>query len=203
VAVVIEAGRVNTHSFFPPIPGWLVVEGIFGVYIGLMIMLGLLFGIPILIVGVLYAKWLGKRIYQLPDPDETQSGFVRPDTQSAYNEFVQAADERQKELPSLTVSLLPIVVPIILIFINTTLTALDMTAGFLGTLVFLGKPIIAVTIGLLIAIYTLTLQQTRVDTLERMEEGIQDAGIILLVTGAGGALGNVLRESGAGDYIAE
>src|SRR5699024_10301529 len=123
--------------------------------------------------------------------------------QSAYNEFVQAADERQKELPSLTVSLQPIVVPIILIFINAKLTALDMTAGFLGTLVFLGKPIIAITIGLLIEIYTLTLKQTRVDTLDLMEEGIQDAGIILLVTGAGRALGNVLRESGAGDYIAE
>src|SRR5699024_7439649 len=39
--------------------------------------------------------------------------------------------------------------------------------------------------------------------LERMEDGIKSAGIILLVTGAGGALGNVLRASGAGDYIAE
>lgn len=202
IGVALAAGLVITHSLVPPTPGPLGVAGIFDVDIGLMIMLGLLFGIPILIVGVLYAKWLGKRIYQLPDPDETQSGFVRPDTQSAYNEFVQAADERQKELPSLTVSLLPIVVPIILIFINTTLTALDMTAGFLGTLIFLGKPIIAVTIGLLIAIYTLTLKQSRTETLDRMEEGIQDAGIILLVTGAGGALGNVLRESGAGDYIA-
>src|SRR5699024_12809781 len=41
------------------------------------------------------------------------------------------------------------------------------------------------------------------DSLERMEEGFKSAGIILLVTGAGCALGNVLRASGAGDYIAE
>src|SRR5699024_3479669 len=111
--------------------------------------------------------------------------------------------ERQKKLPSLLTSILPILIPIILIFVNTTLSALDLTNGVYGILIFLGNPIIAVAIGLLISIYTLTLGDSRENTLDRMEEGIQTAGIILLVTGAGGALGNVLRESGAGDYIAE
>lgn len=203
IGVALAAGLVITHSLVPPTPGPLGVAGIFGVDIGLMIALGLLFGIPTLIVGVLYAKWLGNKIYQLPNPDETQSDFVRPDTKSAYEEFVELSNERQKELPSLMVSLLPIIVPIVLIFINTTLDALEMTEGFMNIFLFLGHPVIAVAIGLLISIYTLTLKESRTNTLEQMEEGIKDAGIILLVTGAGGALGNVLRESGAGDYIAE
>lgn len=201
IGVALAVGLVITHSLVPPTPGPLGVAGIFDVDIGLMILLGLLFGIPLMIVGVLYAKWLGKRIHQIPDEDG--DGFHRPEEIDAYSEFLELADEREKELPSLLISILPILVPIILIFVNTTLSALELTEGVYGIFTFLGNPIIAVAVGLLIAIYTLTLKDSRENTLERMEEGIQTAGIILLVTGAGGALGNVLRESGAGDYIAE
>lgn len=200
IGVALAVGLVITHSLVPPTPGPLGVAGIFGVDIGMMILFGLIFGLPIMVVGLLYAKWLGKRIYQLPN--ETGNEFHRPSEISAYNEFLELADERQKELPSLLKSTMPILVPIILIFVNTTLAAMDLTGGFYGAFTFLGNPIIAVAIGLLIAVYTLTNKTSRLDTLEQMESGIQDAGIILLVTGAGGALGNVLRESGAGDFIA-
>ena len=200
LGVSLAVGLVITHSLVPPTPGPLGVAGIFGVDIGIMIGLGILFGIPMLIAGVLYAKWLGKKIYQIPD--DSDSGFIRPDAKMAYNEFVALADERSKELPSLTRSFIPILIPIILIFLNTTLEALELTDGFYSYLIFLGKPIIAVSIGLIAAIYLLTSKLNRLETLERMEEGIQTAGVILLVTGAGGAFGFVLRESGAGDFIA-
>lgn len=200
LGVSLAVGLVITHSLVPPTPGPLGVAGIFGVDIGIMIGLGILFGIPMLIAGVLYAKWLGKKIYQIPD--DSDSGFIRPDAKMAYNEFVALADERSKELPSLTRSFMPILIPIILIFLNTTLEALELTDGFYSYLIFLGKPIIAVSIGLIAAIYLLTSKLNRLETLERMEEGIQTAGVILLVTGAGGAFGFVLRESGAGDFIA-
>lgn len=200
LGVALAVGLVITHSLVPPTPGPLGVAGIFGVDIGLMIALGLLFGIPIMIVGVLYAKWLGNRIYQIPD--DSESGFSRPDTKIAYQEFLDLADKKSADLPSLSRSLMPILIPIILIFLNTTLLAMDLTTGFYGILIFLGKPIIAVSIGLIAAIYALAGHLSRSETLDRMEEGIQTAGIIILVTGAGGALGAVLRESGAGDFIA-
>ncbi|WP_342574822.1 gluconate:H+ symporter [Solibacillus sp. FSL K6-1781] len=200
LGVSLAVGLVITHSLVPPTPGPLGVAGIFGVDIGIMIGLGILFGIPMLVAGVLYAKWLGKKIYQIPD--DSESGFIRPDAKMAYNEFVALADERSKELPSLTRSFMPILIPIVLIFLNTTLDALELTDGFYSYLIFLGKPIIAVSIGLIAAIYLLTSKLNRLETLERMEEGIQTAGVILLVTGAGGAFGFVLRESGAGDFIA-
>ena len=57
-------------------PGPLGVAGIFGVDIGVMILTGLLSD-PVFITGIYYSKWLGKRIYQLPD--ETGLGWVRPD----------------------------------------------------------------------------------------------------------------------------
>jgi len=56
---------------------------------------------------------------------------------------------------------------------------------------------------LIIAIYGLTWKTPRKVTLQDMETGIKSAGIIILVTGGGGALGQVLRDSGAGDYIAK
>ena len=200
LGVALAVGLVITHSLVPPTPGPLGVAGIFNVDIGVMIGLGLLFGIPMLIAGVLYAKWLGNKIYQLPD--DSENGFYRPTAKEAYKEFLDLEAERSPNLPSLTKSLMPILIPIILIFLNTTLGSLGLTDGVYASFIFLGKPIIAVTIGLLIAIYTLTNKMSRMETLEKMEDGIQTAGIILLVTGAGGAFGYVLRESGAGDYIA-
>ncbi len=93
---------------------------------------------------------------------------------------------------------MPILIPLILILGNTILSAMELKGGLYDYLIFLGSPVIAVGIGLLIALYGLFGHLRRSEALDRMEEGIQSAGIILLVTGAGGALGNVLRESGAG-----
>src|SRR5690625_5977068 len=95
-------------------------------------------------------------------------------------------------------SIMPILIPIILIFFNTTLVTLNDTGvisvneTFVSYVTFFGDPVIAVGIGLIVSIYTLARHVTRLDALERMEDGIKSAGIILLVTGAGGALGNVL-----------
>ena len=119
-----------------------------------------------------------------------------------FDDFVEQSDERNKELPSLFLSLLPIVLPIVLIFLNTTLTALELTEGWYDYIIFLGKPIIAVGLSLIVAIYGLARHWKREDTLARMEEGMNSVGVILLITGGGGAFGYVLRESGAGDYIA-
>ncbi|MBM7706462.1 GntP family permease [Chryseomicrobium aureum] len=201
LGVALAIGLVATHHAVPPTPGPLGVAGIFGVDVGLMILWGLIFAVPIIIVGVFYAQWVGKRIYQIPSEDGL--GFVRPENVSAYDEFIALSSEREKELPSLFKSILPILLPIVLIFINTTLTALEISGGAIDYLLFLGKPVIAVALGLVAAIYALANRLKREEALERMEEGMTTAGIILLVTGAGGALGQVLRESGAGDYIAQ
>jgi GntP family gluconate:H+ symporter len=68
---------------------------------------------------------------------------------------------------------------------------------------FVGHPVIAVGIGVLVAVYGLVPKMPKDQVLAHLEKGVESAGIILLVTGAGGALGAVLRASGAGDYIGE
>ena len=198
LGVALGIGLTATHHAVPPTPGPLAVAGIYGVDVGLMIIWGLIFGIGIVITGVLYGKWIGQRIYQLPDED---GDWYRPEERQTYQETSE--EEAQQELPSFAFSLAPILVPIVLIFMNTTLGALGLESGIFGYIQFLGNPVIAVGLGLLIAIYGLYGHARRRDALDTMEDGLRSAGIILVVTGSGGALGNVLRESGAGEYMGE
>ncbi|WP_026701586.1 GntP family permease [Salibacterium aidingense] len=199
LGVALGVGLTATHHVVPPTPGPLGVAGIFEIDVGLMLLWGLLFGIPIVISGVFYAKWIGKKIYQVPAKDGLD--YVRPDQPATLEEYYEM--QESKDLPGFVISVAPIILPVILIFLNTTIDGLGMEGVFADYAAFFGSPVIAVAIGLIVAIYGLFHKVRQSDAMERMEEGMQTAGIILLVTGAGGALGEVLRESGSGDFIGE
>lgn len=205
LGVALAGGLILTHHAVPPTPGPLGVAAIFGVDIGAMMMAGLVLAIPCVIGVVIYARWLGTRY-----PDFTpENRDEDADLHAVHQRYL--AEKEAKALPSLTLSLLPIVAPIVLIFINAVNNMLakaeDMawlSASLWGqAFAFLGSPIIALAISVLLAVYTLMPRVDKHQTLERLEEGLQTAGIILLVTGAGGALGAVLRESGTGTLLAQ
>lgn len=199
LGIPLAAGLVITHSLIPPTPGPLGVAGNFGVDVGKFILLGIIIAIPMAIVTMLYGKWLAKKIYQLPADDN--ENWIRP----AYQEPIYdiKSSENGRNLPSTFASFAPLIIPIILILMNTVSKAFGKTEGVFSVLIFLGTPIIAVGIGLLVAIYTLAAKLPRDQVLTEMEKGIKSAGIIILVTGGGGALGKVLQTSGIGDYIAD
>lgn len=204
LGVALAGGLVVTHHTVPPTPGPLGVAGIFGVDVGAMILAGMSLAIPCVIGIVFYAKWLGRKYPEFM-PDETGS----EDLKEVHARYME--EKANKPLPSLFLSLLPIVTPILLIFINAINGLILKTESFQGmegnwyfqTFEFLGAPIIALSISVLISIYTLMPKATKEEVIDRMEEGLQAAGIILLVTGAGGALGAVLRDSGTGNILAE
>lgn len=108
----------------------------------------------------------------------------------------------EEGLPSTLQSFLPLIVPIVLILINTIASALGKTTGPMEILIFLGQPIVAIGLGLLVAIFGLGRNLDRHTALSEMEKGMMSAGIIMLVTG-GGALGQIIKDSGLGTYIAE
>ena len=87
--------------------------------------------------------------------------------------------------------------------INTIASALGKTTGPMEILIFLGQPIVAIGLGLLVAIFGLGRNLDRHTALSEMEKGMMSAGIIMLVTGGGGALGQIIKDSGLGTYIAE
>lgn len=202
IGVALAIGLVATHHAVPPTPGPLAVAGIFHVDIGIMMLWGLVFAVPIVIVGVLYAQWLGKRIYQIPTADGTDWTRDKEGIDNTTNAEETALD-KSRPLPSTFSSFAPIIIPIILILLNTVFTALKLTSTVIDYILFFGNPVIAVGIGLIIAIYFLVPHMERKQVLALMEKGVTSAGIIILITGAGGALGQVLKDSGTGNYIAQ
>ncbi len=200
IAGPLAVGLVVTHSLVPPTPGPLGVAGTFGVDVGQFILWGIVISIPMVIVATLYCQYLGKKIYQLPADNE--EGWERPEKMEELEDADVLVPSR--ELPSAVDSFMPLLVPIFLILLNNIFSALGISATAIGTAVtFLGTPIIAVGIGLLLAIFVLGRNLDRKTALSEMDRGIKSAGIIILVTGGGGALGQILKDSGTGNYVAE
>jgi GntP family gluconate:H+ symporter len=164
----------------------------------------MVFTVPSLFVLIAYARIMGPRIERMMQHD------VEVDPRETYEAVMSRARERDAELPPLWLSVLPIVLPIVLIFANTLIGVLArygdgaIAQSLPGqVLTFLGNPVIAVGLGVVAAIYGLVPRMPREQLIGEMEKGVESAGIILLVTGAGGALGAVLRESGGGQYMGE
>ncbi|MBT2297546.1 GntP family permease [Pseudomonas fluorescens] len=207
LGIALASGLMLTHHAVPPTPGPLGIAGIFNIDVGLMIFWGVVFTIPGTFALVAYARFMGPRIEAMI----AQSGQQPVEPATAYREVLERADAREAELPPLWLSMLPIVLPIVLIFANTLVVALGKLNGdstlaqsLFGQIVaFVGNPVIAVGLGVVAAIYGLVPRRPREEVIAHMEKGVESAGIILLVTGAGGALGAVLRDSGAGQYMGE
>lgn len=198
----LAGGLVITHTLVPPTPGPVGVAGIFGVNVGSLILWGIVVSIPMCIAMVIYFRKIQYKIYQLPADDDSEEQWVRP------KEVIKSVEEvnidSDENLPSVLMSFSPILIPIILILANNVSNVLVKDGGgvFIETITFLGTPVIAVLIGTLVAVFGLTRDMSKNETLDFMEEGIKDVGTILLVTGAGGALGAVMSDSGLGMYIA-
>lgn len=198
LGIALAAGLVITHSLVPPTPGPLAVAGTFGVNVGTFLLLALVVAILPTLVATFYGKYLGKKIYQLPNDDNM--GWIRPPYQKpTYN---LSADIREGVMPSTFLAFAPLLTPIILILLNTVLSSLKITSTIGNVFIFLGNPIIAVAIGLVLAIYTLTQKKEKQNVIYELEESVKSAGIIILVTGGGGALGQIIKSAGVGNYIA-
>ena len=192
LALSLAVGLQLTHCLVPPTPGPLTAAGMFNVDVGQMIIGGALISIPMLIVVVFYTKWIGKKIYQVPNDE---GGFDRKEFKQEYIKSMDA-----KPLPGFWASVAPIFIPIILILLKTVLDFVDMGNPVIN---FLGSPIVALGIGTLLAIYGLVPKEDNKAVLKMMDDAIKDTGIIMLITGAGGSLGNVVKVSGIGTALGE
>jgi gluconate:H+ symporter, GntP family len=199
LGVALAGGLVVTHTTVPPTPGPLGAAGIFGVDVGAMMLLGMALAIPSVVAILAYAVWLGHKYPFLNAPNDNAQN------ETAISEHKQGT----RALPGLMLSWLPIALPIFLIFLKAVIDLFPSSfTGNTTAIIFrdvidlLGSPVIALSISTVIAVYTLIPRMDRKQSNARLEEGLQAAGIILLVTGAGGALGAVVRDSGAGTTLA-
>lgn len=194
--IPLLAGLAVTHSFIPPTPGPVAVADIINVQLGWVILLGVIIGFPIAIIaGPVWGKYISKRIYVAPPEDFDQN------EEKSYDE---------SNLPSFRLIAIIVAVPLLLILTNT-FTSLAVSKEIVqksvltDVLEFLGHPFTALIIATLLATYFLCLRRgmDKQKILDLSTKALGPAGIIILITGAGGVLKQVLVDSGIGKILAE
>ena len=188
--IPLLAGLAVTHSFIPPTPGPIAVANLIGADLGWVILFGVIAGIPAMILaGPVFGKYIAKKIHvTIPD----------------YMEFKEI--DTSKELPSFKMILSLILIPLVLILANTlSAVLLDEGNAVRDFLTFLGHPFVALTIATLLTFVVLGTRRgySRDEVQEIATKALEPAGIIILVTGAGGVFKQVLIDSGVGDVLGE
>ena len=188
MAVSLAMGLHATHMLVPPTPGPLAVSGILNANLGMVIALGALVSIPVTLVGYFIAEKAGKKYYYLPEDIED----TMVDNQN---------------LPSSLMSFAPIVVPIVLMVVQTISSMANNGAGnmFISIINIIGQPVVALMIGLLLALITYfkvhpgDYQVWSFDG--AFGDAMKTAGQIALIVGAGGAFGAILQQSPLNDIL--
>ena len=185
LGTALATGLYATHVFVPPTPGPLASASILGADIGLVLIYGFLIAIPVSLVGWLWSIYFC-------------SNF------SINTEVNQIKIEKDKKQSSnLFSALLPIIIPIILISLKSLMdhpgTNFE-NVQIERLITFFGHPIIAILSGVIISIY-LAKDYSLENHYDWFSDGLKVAGSIILITGAGGAFGNILRSISLGDSI--
>ncbi|WP_136483614.1 SLC13 family permease [Vibrio sp. H11] len=195
LGVTLALGLLITHAMVPPTPGPVAVAGILNVDLGVYMLWGLIVSVPMMLLSLIYIRKVGKEYYRVPNGEN----WITSQADWANLEKVQETDDRH--LPGNFLSFGPILLPIVLILVNTLVTKDD--SLFYAIISLLGNPVVAVGIGVLLALYGLTRNIDRKDMVGSMDDALSTTGLILVVTGCGGAMGAVLKASGAGPQVAE
>ncbi|KGG81173.1 gluconate transporter [Caloranaerobacter azorensis H53214] len=192
MSVALATGLYATHTLVPPTPGPIAAAGNLGLEnsLGLVIIVGLIVSIITMLAGYFWATLCGKKYKSAEDLEELTISYE--DVKKQYG-----------NLPSPSKAFAPIIVPIVLITLGSiaNFPTHPFGEGTLFTIFsFLGKPINALFIGFFFALSL--LPKLDEETLSGwIGEGLKSAAIIIMVTGAGGALGQVLKSTPIGNYL--
>jgi len=212
--LAMGAGASITHSLVPPTPGPMLIAEALDVDLGMMIMVGVLCAVPTAVVILLFIGWLAKRI-DIP---------MRP-LEGTTSEPQPLPDE---QLPGLLPSLLPIILPVLLISTHTVVSTLckgiettpaaasvELASGAEvmqeipilkrceSVTAVLGNPNFAMLLSAAIALVVLWQRRrpSRQELAGIVENSLMSAGVIILITSAGGAFGAMLKLAQVGEAI--
>ena len=193
MTVCLSCGLYISHVFIPPTPGPIAAAQTLGAgdYLLLVIGIGVLCSVFPLIAGLIYAKFIGKKI---KSADET----------SDSGEVVRTYEELKAEfgkLPGGFNALAPLLVPILLMALSSISSMAGWTGFIANVLAFLGTPIIALAAGAVLAIIQLFTAGRQQDFDSLTNETLKTVGPILFVTAAGGVLGKVISSSDMVNFI--
>lgn len=197
MSIALATGLYATHTYVPPTPGPIAAAGNLGLEsnLGLVIMVG----VVVTAVAVLAGWWWSNRFL-----NATPDNINATDAQAAtLPEGIKTRDDYSK-LPSATMAFLPIIVPIILICLSSVANfpSAPFGSGTLAeVLIFIGNPLTALLIGLFLSFLLIDSEQKTQQISDSISQGLVVAAPILLITGAGGAFGAMLKVTPIGDYL--
>ena len=196
--MAIAAGGAITHTLVPPTPGPLAMAEYLGVDLGKMIFVGVLVALQAALVDILYGKF-SNHMMDIPMRDVAE--HKEPDPLEEH------------ELPSLFVSLLPIVLPVLMITANTLVNSLvDANIGPQKLLTniapyttIIGDANFALLVATAISLIILLRQRsmTLLQLSATVEQALMSGGVIILITAGGGAFGKMLTVAKIGPAIQE
>ena len=187
VGLPMLASLSVTHGFLPPHPAPTAIAGMFNADIGKTLLYGIIIAVPTIIVaGPLFTRTI-KNIKATP-----------------LKEFYNPIVLKEEEMPAMGISLFTTLLPIILILCSTLFT-LFVPGEFLlkEAIVFIGNPVIAMLISVLVAIYALGISRGKKmpELMSSVSSSVSSITMILLIIAGAGALKQILVASGVSDYI--
>jgi GntP family gluconate:H+ symporter len=187
-AMALSLGLIITHSIIPPTPGPVGAAAILNADLGLVILIGLPVSLAGLLAGWLFAIKIASKVSLYPS-----SGYIEEENAESVPK------------PSLGKAVLPILAPVLLIIIRSvgSLPSAPFGSGTFFMIVnFLGQPVVALFTGILLSFFLPhKLKREMLSSSGWMGEAITGAAAIIIITGCGGAFGQVLQNSGIGDVI--
>ena len=195
MTVALSTGLYISHVFIPPTPGPIAAANTLGIGDNLLLVIGLgvLCSIFPLVAGLIFAKFIGKKVKS-------------SDKQVAPDEVVKTYEELVAEygkLPGGLNAIAPIVVPVILMALGTIGKQVGITGVALDILTFLGTPIISLAVGTVFAIIQLAIAKKMDQFYNITNDTLKTVGPILFGTAAGGVLGKVISPPTMVSYITE
>ncbi|NNC33897.1 MAG: GntP family permease [Croceitalea sp.] len=178
-AIALGTGLYAAHVFVPPTPGPLAAAALLNADLGTVMLLGLLVAVVVSLAGYFWAMIIGKSLKE--QPDKSPSDQVVYEVSNATIRPIQA--------------FLPLVVPVVLIALKSIADYPTKPFGeetLFQFLQYIGNPITALLVGVFLA-FLLAKDAAATQKNEWIVEALKQAGLIVLITGAGGAFGAVLR----------
>ncbi len=189
VGLPMLASLSVTHGFLPPHPAPTAIAGMFEANIGKTLLYGILIAVPAIVVaGPLFTRTI-KNIRATP-----------------LKEFYNPTTLTEEEMPGVGISIFSALLPVILIAASTLLVNfLPEKSLVTEIVVFIGTPVIAMLLSVLVAIYTLGLSRGKkmTELMDSVSSAVSGITMVLLIIAGAGALKQILIESGVSDYIGE
>ena len=187
-STALATGLFASHCLIPPATGPIAAANIMGANLGEVMIYGAITAFFAMMTGFLWATFFAKRFY------------IEPRMTESYEDLMQ----KYGKLPPVALSFMPIGVPILLILADAIASpklGILPQGEYIKLLNFFGDPMVALIIGAMLSLLLVRRENLSKAINEWFTEGIKRAALIVAITGAGGAFGQILKASPIGDFL--